>query len=141
MVQILFIYTEYSRLVSQYIKSCTNIHNQFSACHTTVLPVSVNLVMEETAKHSMRGARRVMFYYDDLVLSPESEIEVVECLNMCKAAMERRSLKVNYGKMKILVSGKECDFVVTLGNVTTKHTSHSCEVCCRRVCREVCEMY
>ena len=40
---------------------------------------------------------------------PEPEIEVVECFNMCKAVMERRGLKVNNGKMKILVSGRECD--------------------------------
>ena len=33
--------------------------------------------------------------------------EVVECFNMCKAAMERRGLKVNNGKMKILVSKNE----------------------------------
>ena len=45
---------------------------------------------------------------------PEPEIEVVECFNMCKAAMARRGLKVNNGKMKILVSGRKCDSVVTL---------------------------
>ena len=38
---------------------------------------------------------------------PVPEKEVVECFNMCKAAMERRGLKVNNGKMKILVSKNE----------------------------------
>ena len=33
--------------------------------------------------------------------------EVVQCFNICKAAMERRGLKVNNGKMKILVSKNE----------------------------------
>ena len=33
--------------------------------------------------------------------------EVVECFNTCKAAMERRGLKINNGKMKILVSKNE----------------------------------
>ena len=48
-----------------------------------------------------------------LAMPPDSEIGVVECFNMtCKAAMERRGLKVNNGNMKILVSGRECDFVV-----------------------------
>ena len=51
---------------------------------------------------------------------PEPEIEVVKCFNMCKAAMARRGLKVNNGKMKILVSGRECDSVVTLGNTLVK---------------------
>ena len=55
-----------------------------------------------------------------LTKPPESEIEVVECFNMCKAAMERKGPKVNNGKMKILVSGKECDSVVTLGNTLVK---------------------
>ena len=33
--------------------------------------------------------------------------EVVGYISMCKAAMERRGLKVNNGKMKILVSKNE----------------------------------
>ena len=33
--------------------------------------------------------------------------EVVECFNTCKAAMERTGLKINNGKMKILVSKNE----------------------------------
>ena len=80
-----------------------------------MLPFSVNLVMEKTAKHSMKGAHRVILYCDDLVLSPVTEIEVVEYFNMCKAAMERRGLKVNNGKMTNLASGKEFYSVVTLG--------------------------
>ena len=91
--------------------------NQFSDSYTIVLPFSVNLVMEKTAKHSMRGTLRVKLYCDDFVLSPESEMEVVECFNMCKAAMERRGLKVNNGKMKILVSGKECYSAVTVNTL------------------------
>ena len=42
-----------------------------------------------------------------LTKPPVHEREVVECFNMCKAAMERRGLKVNNGKMKILVSKNE----------------------------------
>ena len=42
-----------------------------------------------------------------LTKPPVPEKEVVECFNMCKAAMERRGLKVNNGKMKILVSKNE----------------------------------
>ena len=73
-----------------------------------------------------------------LAKPPEPEIEVVKCFNMCKAAIERRGLKVNNGKMKILVSGRECDSAVTFGN-----TVYSCEVCgrSRRVCCELCEMH
>ena len=42
-----------------------------------------------------------------LTKPPVPEKEVVECFNMCKAAMERRGLKVNNGKMKIVVSKNE----------------------------------
>ena len=94
MVQISFKYTEYSRFITLYIKSNRNIPNQFSACYTTVLPFSVNLVIEEAVKHSKRRAHRVMLFCDDLVLSPESEIEVVEYFNLCKEAIKRRDLKV-----------------------------------------------
>ena len=51
---------------------------------------------------------------------PEPEIEVVECFYMCNAAMEIRGLKVNNEKMKILVSGREWDSVVTLENTLVK---------------------
>ena len=104
MVQISFKYTEYSRFVYLYINIYRNIKNQFCACYTTVLPFSVNLVIEEAVNHNKRVAHRVRLYCDDLVLSPESEIEVVECFNMSKAAMERRDLKVDNGTMKIYLS-------------------------------------
>ena len=55
-----------------------------------------------------------------LTKPPEPEIEEVECFNMCIAAMERRGMKVNNGKMKILFSGRECDSVVILGNTLVK---------------------
>ena len=42
-----------------------------------------------------------------LTKPPVSVKEVVGCFSICKAAMERRGLKVNNGKMKILVSKNE----------------------------------
>ena len=42
-----------------------------------------------------------------LTKPPVSVKEVVGYFRMCKAAMERRGLKVNNGKMKILVSKNE----------------------------------
>ena len=42
-----------------------------------------------------------------LTKPPVSVKEVVGYFSMCKAAMERRGLKVNNGKMKILVSKNE----------------------------------
>ena len=60
-----------------------------------MLPFSVDLAMEEAVEHSKRGAHRVMLYCDGLVLFSVSEVEVVECFNMCESAMKRRGLKVN----------------------------------------------
>ena len=76
--------------------------------------------MKQLSTAREEGAHQVMLYCDDLVLSPESEIQVFDSFNMCKAAMERKELKVNNGKMKIIVSGKECDSVVTLENTLVK---------------------
>ena len=41
---------------------------------------------------------------------------MAECINICKAAMEKRYLKVNIGNMKILVLGNECNSAAILEN-------------------------
>ena len=89
-------------------------------------PLLFNLVMEEVAKECRRGVPWDMLYADDLVLTAETKEEVLEQFNRWKSAMESRGLKVNLGKTKILVSGKECESVVTSGE-------YPCGVCGRGV--------
>ena len=89
-------------------------------------PLLFNLVMEEAAKECRRGVPWDMLYADDLVLTAETKEEVLEQFNRWKSAMESKGLKVNLGKTKILVSGKECDSVITSGE-------YPCGVCGRGV--------
>ena len=69
------------------------------------MPVTLNCTFLEPV--TIKEPRKM-----NLFLSPESEMEVVGCFNMCKAAMEKRSMKVDCGNIKIIVTGKEYDPVV-----------------------------
>ena len=89
-------------------------------------PLLFNLVMDEATKECRRGVPWDMLYADDLVLTAETKEEVLEQFNRWKSAMESKGLKVNLSKTKILVSGKECESVVTSGE-------HPCSVCGRGV--------
>ena len=65
-----------------------------------------NIVMEEVTKECTKEVPRLMLYADDLVLSAESWEAVVEVFNAWKTALEKRGMKVNMSKTKIIVSGK-----------------------------------
>ena len=67
-----------------------------------------------------------MLYADDIVLTAETKEGVLEQFNEWRCAMESKGLKVNLSKTKILVSGKECESVVTSGE-------YPCGVCGRGV--------
>ena len=82
--------------------------------------------MEEATKECSRGVPWDMLYADDLVLTAESKEEVLEQFNSWKSAMESKGLKVNLSKTKILVTGKECESVITSGE-------YPCGVCGRGV--------
>ena len=89
-------------------------------------PLLFNLVIEEATKDCRRGVPWDMLYADDLVLSAESKAEVLEQFYSWRSAMESKGLKVNIVKTKILISGKECETVVSSGE-------YPCGVCGRGV--------
>ena len=89
-------------------------------------PLLFNLVMEEATRDCRRGVPWDMLYADDIVLTAETKEGVLEQFNEWKCAMESKGLKVNLSKTKILVSGKECESVVTSGE-------YPCGVCGRGV--------
>ena len=89
-------------------------------------PLLFNLVIDEATRECRRGVPWDMLYADDLVLTAETKEEVLEQFNRWKRAMESKGLKVNLSKTKILVSGKECQAVVTSGE-------YPCGVCGRGV--------
>ena len=70
-------------------------------------PLLFILVIQEATKEVGREGLMELLYADDLVLMAESQDEVVERFEAWKGSMERRGLKVNMDKTKVLISGKE----------------------------------
>ncbi len=70
-------------------------------------PLLFIVVMEEATKDCRRGDPWELLYADDLVLTAESKNEVEEMFREWKRTIERRGLKVNIGKTKMMVTGKE----------------------------------
>ena len=93
---------------------------------STLSPLLFNLVMEEATKECTRQAPWSMLYADDLVLTAETWEEVVEEFKRWKMALERRGMKVNMNKTKIMVTGKE--------SVPIRSGRYPCGVCGRGVC-------
>ena len=89
-------------------------------------PLLFNLVMEEATKECHRGVPWDLLYADDMIITGESKEEVEEQFHHWKAALERRGLKINIGKTKILVSGKE-------GLTPLPSGQYPCAVCARGV--------
>ena len=62
-----------------------------------------------------------MLYADDLVIIAKSVEELLEKLKKQKTAMEKKGLRVNMGKTKVVVSGHNL-------NVMKKSMKHPCGV-------------
>ena len=67
-----------------------------------------------------------MLYADNLIITGESKEEVEQQLQNWKGALARRGLKINIGKTKILVSGKD-------GLTPLPSGQYPCGVCARGV--------
>ena len=63
-------------------------------------------VMEEATKEGRVGSPWELLYADDLVLTAETRREVETKFERWREKMQRRGLKVNMEKMKIMVTGK-----------------------------------
>ena len=92
---------------------------------STLSPLLFNLVMEEATKECTRQAPWSMLYADDLVLTAETWDGVVEEFKKWKMALEKRGMKVNMNKTKIMVTGKE--------SVPIRSGRYPCGVCGRGV--------
>ncbi len=69
-------------------------------------PLLFIAVMQEAMKEAGREGLKELLYADDLVLIPESE-EAVEKFRERKRGMERRGMRVNMEKTKVVISGEE----------------------------------
>ena len=70
-------------------------------------PLLFILVLEVATKECRTGDPWELLYADDLVLTGETREEVTNMFLRWKEAMECRGLKVNLGKTKIMVTGKQ----------------------------------
>ena len=69
-------------------------------------PLLFVIVLEALSREFRTGTpRRELLYADDLVISAETEEGHKMKLNKWKTEMEAKGLKVNMGKIKIMVSG------------------------------------
>ena len=72
-------------------------------------PLLFNLVMEEATKSCRKGCPWELLYADDLVLMTENREEVQRMFSAWREAMERRGLKINLEKTKLMVCGKNSE--------------------------------
>lgn len=70
-------------------------------------PLLFITVMEEATKECRKGGPWELLYADDLVITAETESEMKEMFGRWKEGMERRGLKINTGKTKVLVTGEK----------------------------------
>ena len=68
-------------------------------------PLLFITVMEEATKLAKGGGQWELLYADDSVMTADSKEEVVDMFNRWKKGMERRGLKINMEKTKLVVTG------------------------------------
>ena len=85
-------------------------------------PLLFILIMEEAAKECNSGGPWELLYADDLVITAESRTEVERKFAEWKSCLESRGMKVNIGKMKLLITGDETMEPVEFGR-------YPCGVC------------
>ena len=69
-------------------------------------PLLFITILDEISRDCRKGDPWELLYADDLVLTAETKEEVVSMFERWRTAMERRGLKVNLEKTKVLVTGK-----------------------------------
>ena len=94
------------------VKAPAGISEEFSirvGVHqgSALSPLLFIVVMQEATKEARREGLKELLYADDLVLMAESEEEAVEKFRTWKREMERRGLRVNMEKTKVVISGEE----------------------------------
>ena len=88
-------------------------------------PLIFAIVVDVVTKHAREELLNEILYADDLVLMSESLKDLRGKLQRWKSALESKGLKVNVGKIKMMVSGTE-------GEITSSKID-PCGVCGKRV--------
>ena len=79
-------------------------------------PLLFIIVMEEASKECRKGTPWELLYADDLVLTGESKDEVINMFRKWRNDVERRGLKINLNKTKVMSTGKEAEKRSSLGD-------------------------
>ena len=85
-------------------------------------PLLFIIVLEALSREFRAGVSWEDLYADDLVISADSQEECVSRLLIWKEAMEKRGLRVNSGKTKIMICGTGLDLLQSSGE-------YPCPVC------------
>ena len=84
-------------------------------------PLLFAMVIDEVMENARKGWMKQIFYADDLVLMGETMEELRENFDEWREAFESKGMRVNLGKMKLMVSGMEEE--------TFDYKIDPCEVC------------
>ena len=75
--------------------------------HGSVLsPLLFNIVLEALSREFREGLPWELLYADDLALMAETKEELLEKVERWKDGMERKGLRVNIGKTKVMSCGR-----------------------------------
>ena len=85
-------------------------------------PLLFIIVLEALSREFRTGCRWELLYADDLMISAQSMEELLVKVQTWKTEMEKKGLRVNMGKTKIMESGINLD-------VLKKSGKYSCGVC------------
>ena len=78
-------------------------------------PLLFIIVLEALSREFRTGCPWELLYADDLMISAESMEELLVKLKTWKTEMEKKGLRVNMGKTKIMVSGMDLDLLKKSG--------------------------
>ena len=78
-------------------------------------PLLFIIVLEALSREFRTGCPWELLYADDLMISAESMEELLVKLKTWKTEMEKKGLRVNMGKTKIIVSGMDLDLLKKSG--------------------------
>ena len=78
-------------------------------------PLLFIIVLEALSREFRTGCPWELLYADDLMISAESMEELLVKLKTWKTEMEKKGLRVNVGKTKIMVSGVDLDLLKKSG--------------------------
>ena len=78
-------------------------------------PLLFIIVMDEATRGARKGSPWELVYADDLIVTAETEQEVIESFERWRDAMKLRGLKVNMEKTKVMITGKKSSSKVKSG--------------------------